>query len=125
MTCGLVCLMSGSSSSDLAVAMPKGKKAEAYCLLGGSAFNERGFSLPGVAIVVEMKLSEVQKVKKKKWELVSSPRGQFAVRLPPGKNSFLVTATKKGYKPIDKTVEFANDERQDIVFNMEPVTDQQ
>lgn len=120
---GLACLVTGASS-NLIAAGAKGKKVEAYCLLAGSSFNERGFSLSGVTILVEMKVEEAQKVKKRKWELVSSPRGEFAVRLPAGKNSFLVMATKKGYKAIEKTVEFGYDERQDIVFNMELVTDQ-
>jgi hypothetical protein len=120
----LACLVT-AANSNLIAAEAKGKKVEAYCLLAGSSFNERGFSLSGVTILVEMKVAEAQKVKKKtKWELVSSPRGEFAVRLPAGKNSFLVTATKKGYKAIEKIVEFGYDERQDIVFNMELVTDQ-
>ena len=120
---GLACLVTGASS-NLIAAGTKGKKLEAYCLLVGSSFNERGFSLSGVTILVKMKVEEAQKVKKRKWELISSPRGEFAVRLPAGRNFFLVTATKKGYKAIEKTVEFGYDERQDIVFNMEPVTDQ-
>ena len=72
---------------------------------------------------MEMKVDSGRKVKKKKWELVSSPRGEFAVRLPPGQNVFLVTATMKGYKPVEKTVEFVKDERQDIALNMESVPD--
>jgi hypothetical protein len=120
---GLACLATGIGS-NLIMAEAKGKKVDTYCLLAGSSFNERGFSLSGVTILVEMRVEAAQKVKRRKWELVSSPRGEFAVRLPAGKNAFLVTATKKGYKAIEKTVEFSYDERQDIVFNMEPVTDQ-
>jgi len=97
------------------------KQAEAYCLLVGSCFNERGFSLPGVTILVQPKSELGQKAIKKKRELVSSPRGEFAVRLPAGKSTWFVTAKKKGYRPMEKTVEFANDERQDIVINMEPL----
>jgi hypothetical protein len=116
----LVCF----AGSSVIEAKDKGKEAEPYCLLVGSCFNPKGFSLPGVSIVVEMKLEPARKVKKRKWELVSSPRGEFAVRLPAGKNTFLVTATMKGYKAIEKKVEFLNDERQDIALNMELVTDQ-
>jgi hypothetical protein len=108
----------GGDSSALAAILEE-KKIEPYCLLVGSCFNPNGFSLAGVSIRVEMKLEPSKKVKKKKWELISSPRGEFAVRLPAGKNSFLITVAKKGYKTIEKTIEFANDERQDIVLNME------
>jgi hypothetical protein len=120
---GLAFLVAGDSSNRIG-ATAKGKEAEPYSLLAGSSFNQKGFSLSGVTILVEMKVEPARKVKKRKWELVSSPRGEFAVRLPAGKNSFLVTATKKGYKPVEKTVDFTNDERQDIVLNMELVADQ-
>ena len=113
---GLVVI--GGDSSALAAILEE-KKIEPYSLLVGSCFNPNGFSLAGVSIRVEMKLEPSKKVKKKKWELISSPRGEFAVRLPAGKNSFLITVAKKGYKTIEKTIEFANDERQDIVLNME------
>jgi hypothetical protein len=123
MLSGWMCLVGGYVSNRIE-ATTKRKVAEPYCLLVGSCFNQRGFSMPGVSILVEMKVEPGRKLKKRKWELISSPRGEFAVRLPAGKNSFLVTATKKGCKPVEKAVQFANDERQDIVLNMEPLIDQ-
>jgi len=124
MVYGLLCLVTGAASNLTVAAAKEKKEVEPYCLLAGSSFNQKGFSLSGVTILVEMRSEATPRVKKRKWELVSSPRGEFAVRLPAGRNSFLVTATKKGYKPVQKTVEFANDERQDIVLNMELAADQ-
>jgi hypothetical protein len=117
-----VVLLVAAFNSDFSGAAAKDKKkVEAYCLLVGSCFNERGFSLPGVTVVVEVKPESGQTGTKKKWELVSSPRGEFAVRLPAGKGFWLVTAKKKGYRPMERTVEFADDERHDVIFNMEPL----
>jgi hypothetical protein len=118
-----MCLAGGHASNRIEATTNR-KVVEPYCLLVGSCFNQKGFSMPGVSIVVEMKVEPGRKLKKRKWELISSPRGEFAVRLPAGKNSFLVSATKKGCKPVEKAVEFVNDERQDIVLNMEPLIDQ-
>ena len=123
MLSGWMCLLARDGSNRIEATI-KGKEAESYCLLVGSCFNQNGFSMAGVSILVEMKVEPGRKLKKRKWELISSPRGEFAVRLPAGKNSFLVTATKKGCKPVEKTVQFVNDERQDIVLNMEPAIDQ-
>jgi hypothetical protein len=113
---------SASLSPVLHAAATKEKEIPPYCLLMGSCFNDKGLSLPGVDILVERKQDPAIKGKKK-WELVSSPRGEFAVRLPAGKRAFIVTAKKKGYKPMQKVVEFTYDERQDIIFNMTLIAD--
>ena len=96
-------------ASELIHATVSKKKQEPYALLMGTCFNEKGFSLPGVTIIVEMKVESVQKASRKKWELITSPRGEFAVRLPAGLNTFLINASKKGYKSMEKTVIFTGD----------------
>ena len=95
------------------------KEPEPYALLFGTCFDGRGFSLPGASVVIELTSEPVVKVKKKKWELLSSPRGEFAVRLPAGRHSFRVAAAKDGFKAVEKTVSFESDERQDIVLQLE------
>lgn len=95
------------------------KEPEPYALLFGTCFDGRGFSLPGASVVIELTSEPVVKVKKKKWELLSSPRGEFAVRLPAGRHSFRVAAAKDGFKAVEKTVLFESDERQDIVLQLE------
>jgi hypothetical protein len=98
----------------------KEKQAEPFALLIGTCFNEQGFSLQGAKVLVELVSEPVVKVKRKKWEMVSSPRGEFAVRLPAGQHTFRVTASKDGFKSVEKTVAFEGDERQDIVLSLEP-----
>lgn len=111
-------------SLNLSVVTAKEKKESPYALLVGTCFNEKGFSLPGVIIMVEMKSEAVQKAKKKKWNMISNSHGEFAVRLPAGDHTFLVSASKKGVKYTEKTVTFTGDERQDVVFNMDTVSEQ-
>ena len=99
----------------------KERSEEPYALLFGTCFDGRGFSLPGANVLVELISQPVVKVKKKRWEILSSPRGEFAVRLPAGRHSFRVAATKGGFKPAEKTVSFEADERQNIILSLEAV----
>lgn len=109
----------------LSVIEAKGKKkdveSEAYALLGGTCINEKGLSLPGVTIEANLQNSSEPKLRKKKWTTSTDGRGEFAVRLPAGKATFQVKASKKGYQSQEKTVGFNGDERQDLLFHMEPL----
>jgi len=99
----------------------EGKEQEPYALLMGTCFDQKGFSLPGVTLVVRMEPPADNKLKQQKWKMLSSPRGEFAVRLPRPRHSFLVSANKKGFMTLEKTVAFEGEERHDIIFNMEPL----
>jgi hypothetical protein len=117
----LLILLTNLGATPLSVPLEeKGKKPEAFALLVGTCFNEKGLSLPGAKVIVELTSEPTVKLKKKKWEMVSSPRGEFAVRLPAGRYVFKVTATKNGFRRSEKTMSFEADERQDIVLSLEP-----
>jgi hypothetical protein len=100
----------------------KEQKEEAFALLVGTCFNEKGLSMRAVAIEAEIQVPSGQKLKKKKWTAVTDVRGEFALRLPAGKAKFLVNANTAGYTSQEKTVIFNSDERQNILFNMEPLS---
>lgn len=97
------------------------KKDQPFALLKGSCFDQRGFSLSGVAIQVTLPPGENGKKKEKRWRMQSDRRGEFAVRLPAGEQTVVVTASKKGYRQTDKSVQFYADELQHIVIQMKPV----
>jgi hypothetical protein len=101
----------------------EGKEQEPYALLMGTCFDQRGFSLPGVTLVVRMEPPADHKVKQQRWRMLSSPRGEFAVRLPAGRHSFSISASKRGFMTLEKTVAFEGEERHDIIFNMEPLSE--
>jgi hypothetical protein len=107
------------STTQLSSGKEKQKPAEPYALLYGTCFDGRGFSLQGASVVVELASEPAVKLKKKRWELVSSPRGEFAIRLPAGRHTFRVAAAKDGFKPAEKTVSFEADEQQTIVLSLE------
>ena len=95
---------------------------ESFALLKGTCFDEKGFGFQGVAITVELPASPDTKSKAKKWLATTDARGEFALRLPAGKNQFLVKASRKKYQPLERLVSFTGDERQDLLFNLEPLS---
>lgn len=97
------------------------RKDPPFALLKGSCFDQRGFSLPGVAIRVTLPPGENDKRKEKRWRMQSDRRGEFAVRLPAGEQTVVVTASKKGYRKTEESVQFYADELQHIVIRMKPV----
>lgn len=112
-------LFSGAPGSSLLGDESKGD--EPFALLKGSCFDQRGFSLPGVAIQVTLPPGENGNRKEKRWRMQSDRRGEFAVRLPAGEQTVVVTASKKGYQAAEKSVQFYGDELQHIVIQMKPV----
>ena len=112
---GLVFFLAAQFSS----AKDKEKQPESYALLSGTCFDGRGFRLAGASVQVELTSEPKVKLKKKKWEAISSPRGEFAIRLPAGQHTFRVAAARDGFKPVEKTVSFETDERQDIALSLE------
>lgn len=100
--------------------LTKEKEPESFALLMGSCFNSDGFSLPGVAILVEMQTNQEKHSKVKKWQTISDARGEFALRLPAGRHTFLVKASREGFLPLKETVSFVQDERQDVILKFKP-----
>ena len=104
-----------------APAEDESKEVQPFALLKGSCFDQRGFSLPGVAIRVTLPPGENEKKKGKRWRMQSDRRGEFAVRLPAGEQTVVVTASKKGYRKAEKSVQFYGDELQHVVIQLKPI----
>lgn len=83
------------------------KKQEPYAIVGGSVFHESGLALPGAKVV----LSAKERPEKKLQEQVSSPRGEFAFRVPPGPAIYLITASLKGFQTASREVEIEAQEQ--------------
>ena len=83
------------------------KQAEPYALVGGTVFRDPGFTQPGAKVVLALE----SKPDKKLQEQVSSPTGEFAFRVKPEANRYIVTATLKGFETARKTVEITAQEQ--------------
>jgi hypothetical protein len=87
-----------------------------YALIYGTVWGPDNTPIAGVPITIRRSSD-----KKPKWELVSDRRGEFAQRVPPGKDEYIVQAnikTPKGQTKPEVKVQIENNERQDVGLHL-------
>ncbi|MBH00251.1 MAG: hypothetical protein CMN58_07935 [Solibacterales bacterium] len=94
-------------------ARKKKRKSKPTAIIAGTAFRGVGFSFPGVDIKVVNKMNPDGMLRG-----VTDKRGEFSVRIPSGKAIYSVTATAKGFIPLEKEVEIYGMERVTVNFRM-------
>ncbi len=82
-------------------------------VLGGTVFQENGFSLRGARVVVYYEGHP-----KDRREAITDMQGEFAVRVPAGKARYTVEVSAQGFTSDKKTVEVTGDERIDLTFRL-------
>ena len=83
-----------------------------YALIYGTVWGAEDHPVAGVPITIR-RASD----KKPKWELVSDKRGEFAQRVPVGKQDYIIQAnikTPRGQPKPEITVHIDDDERKDV-----------
>lgn len=83
------------------------KEAEPYAIVAGTVFRDPGFAQPGASVVLALKSAPTKKLQQQ----MSSPRGEFSFRVPPGPHSYLVTATLKGFQIARQEIEIQGQEQ--------------
>lgn len=83
------------------------RKAEPYAVITGTVFRDPGFAQPGASVVLALKGAPAKKLQHQ----ISSPRGEFSFRVPAGPNSYLVTATLKGFQTAREEIEIQDQEQ--------------
>lgn len=91
---------------------PRKSKAQPFALLYGTVFDQDGRLVRGAQVEVR------QREGKGRWQARTDEQGEFAVRLPPGRAVYIVEARARGLNPEQKEVEFAADERLDVVLQL-------
>ena len=87
-----------------------------YALIYGSVWGPDDRPVAGVPIKIR-RASD----KKAKWELVSDSRGEFAQRVPVGKQDYVIQAdvkTPKGQPKPETTAHIDNNERTDVGLHL-------
>ena len=87
-----------------------------YALIYGTVWGSNDTPVSGVSVTIR-RASD----KKPKWQLVSDSRGEFAQRVPPGKQDYIVEAdikVPKGQPKPQVTVQIDDDERKDISLHL-------
>lgn len=87
-----------------------------YALIYGTVWGPDGRRVAGVPVTIR-RASD----KKPKWELTSDSTGEFAQRVPPGKQDYVVQANikvPKGQAKPETTVHIDDEERQDVGLHL-------
>ena len=96
----------------------KNSAAKDYALIVGTVWGPDDRPLAGVPITIRSATG-----KKAKWELVSNQRGEFAQRVPPGRQDYIIQAdikTPKGQPKPEITVQIEDNERKDVGLHLKP-----
>lgn len=88
-----------------------------YALIFGNVFDPAGRAFVGATVEIRR-----EKERKPRWKTRSDARGEFAVRLPAGAARYVLTLRAKGYAEEVRTITVVNEERLDLVFNLQPAS---
>jgi len=94
----------------------KPSAAQDYALIIGTVWGPDNRPVAGVPIKIRRATD-----KKVKWELVSDNRGEFAQRVPPGTQDYIIQAdikVPKGQPKPEITVQIDNNERKDVGIHL-------
>lgn len=87
-----------------------------YALIYGTVWGPDNTPATGVPITIRRAQD-----KKPKWELMSDRRGEFAQRVPPGKQDYIIQANikvPKGQPKPEITVQIDDNERKDVGLHL-------
>ena len=96
------------------------QKAEPYAIVAGTVFRDPGFAQPGASVVLALKSAPNRKLQQQ----ISSPRGEFSFRVPPGPQTYLVTATLKGFQTAREEIEIQDQEQNNATLLLVPESKQ-
>lgn len=94
-------------------ASPPPPKEQPHALVAVNVFTAEGLSLPGIPVSVRRKEDT-----KPKWRGETDRRGEWAVRVPPGRGTYEVATHSKEHENQTQTVEIYGQERVDIIFRL-------
>jgi hypothetical protein len=114
----LVLLVCGAANSAPPASFPQSahNAKSDYALIFGTVWGADSRPVAGVPIRMR-RASE----KKFRWEMVSNTRGEFAQRVPPGTQDYVIQAdikTPKGQPKPETTVHVDDNERKDVSIHL-------
>ncbi len=91
------------------------KKPPPHAVVAGTVFRDPGFALVDADVVLMLK----NDVKTKKLQQVTSNyRGEFAFEVPANSATYVVKASRKGYRPEQKEVMVSGEERIEVTLSL-------
>jgi carboxypeptidase family protein len=94
---------------------------EAYGIVSGTIFQEKGFALPDAEItLIPDPTADSATVKVKKMQTVSNARGEFVFRVPAASMQYKIKVSAKGYQGQQKSTTILGEEHIDVMFQLQP-----
>lgn len=93
---------------------------EPYALIAGTVFKPPGVAMASAEVVLAPVADDKGGKKPKTQKQTSNFRGEFSFRVAAKAMRYTLSVRVSGYKPLEKTVEIAGDERQDVSLLLEP-----
>jgi hypothetical protein len=90
---------------------------DTYAIVSGTVFDGSGYALPDANVTLAPESESGDKTKP--METVSSARGEFVFRVPPGPMRYSVAVAAKGYQSQQKTVSVQDQERVEVTFQLD------
>jgi hypothetical protein len=120
----VVCVIASSAAypGTMRAAPEHSKFEKPYALIYGTVYGPDNRVVYGVKVKIRR-----AEEKKARWELYSDHRGEFAQRVPAGRQDYVISADLKGYKSPDRkhlqlvqevTVHIDNEERTDTSLHL-------
>ena len=92
------------------------KNTEAFAVVAGTVFRDPGFAVPGAKISVVLRGDP----NARKLQAVSNARGEFAIRVPANPGTYLVSASFKGFRQVEKEAVIGGEGRVDVTLTLTP-----
>jgi hypothetical protein len=116
--------VAGFATSAVAQAASANKSDKPYALIFGTVWGPDDRPVYGIKIKIRRENDH-----KARWEQVSNHSGEFAQRMPAGKQDYVISADLKGVKTADGkrlqaedvNVHIENDERADVGLHLKKV----
>ena len=99
---------------------PGRHKTEPYGVIAGTVFRDPGFAQPGASVVLTLKSAPSKKLQHQ----ISSPRGEFTFHVPATPNSYVITATLKGFQTAREEIEIQGQEQINATLLLVPESKQ-
>ncbi len=95
-------------------------RAKPFAVVAGSTFNQDGFVLAGVRLILERVPFASEPISPLKMEQHSNASGEFAFRLAPEKSRYRITASAPGYEIATAAVDIEGAERRNTALRLQP-----
>jgi len=93
---------------------------DTHAIVSGTVFDGSGYALPDANVTLAPETeSPAHGDKAKPMETVSSARGEFVFRVPPGPMRYSVAVAVKGYQSQQKSVSVQDQERVEVTFQLD------